>query len=157
MESWRGANGGASLPDDPRRQKAWDLPIVKRNWDNMLREADQALEPDYWPRPRKRVGLGFYPTFCNIVFEFQIFSTVQKCIPKMLIYNYFYYFGKLYFSCWKFICRLWNLLNRETGTLIIVQISICTVICYLSFSFFNCIGEHIEQTYCVHHQFISSV
>ena len=30
VESWRGANGGASLPDDPRRQKAKDLPIVKK-------------------------------------------------------------------------------------------------------------------------------
>ena len=36
-----GASGGDSLPDDPRRQKAWDLPIVKKNWDNMLLEADQ--------------------------------------------------------------------------------------------------------------------
>ena len=31
VDSWRGASGGASLPDDPRRQKAWDLPIVKKN------------------------------------------------------------------------------------------------------------------------------
>ena len=29
VESWRGASGGVSLPDDPRRQKAWDLPIFK--------------------------------------------------------------------------------------------------------------------------------
>ena len=41
VESWRGAGGGASLPDDPRCQKAWDLPIVKKNWGNMLLEADQ--------------------------------------------------------------------------------------------------------------------
>ena len=42
VESWRGARGGASLPDDPRCQKAWDFPIViKKNWDNMLLEADQ--------------------------------------------------------------------------------------------------------------------
>ena len=41
VESWRGASGGASLHDDPRRRKAWDLPIVKKNWDNMLFEADQ--------------------------------------------------------------------------------------------------------------------
>ena len=41
MESWRTASGGAPLPDDPSRQKAWDLPIVKRNWENMLRVADQ--------------------------------------------------------------------------------------------------------------------
>ena len=40
VESWRGASGGASLPDDPRRQKAWYLPIVKKNCDNMLLEAD---------------------------------------------------------------------------------------------------------------------
>ena len=37
VESWRGASGGATLPDDPSRQKAWDLPIVERNWENMLR------------------------------------------------------------------------------------------------------------------------
>ena len=36
VESWREASGGASLADDPKRQKAWDLPIVKKNWDNML-------------------------------------------------------------------------------------------------------------------------
>ena len=33
VEYSRRASGGASLPDDLRRQKAWDLPIVKRNWD----------------------------------------------------------------------------------------------------------------------------
>ena len=32
VESWRGACGGTS---------AWDLPLVKKNWDNMLLEADQ--------------------------------------------------------------------------------------------------------------------
>ena len=36
-----GASGGAPLPDDPSRQKAWDLSIVERNWENMLRVADQ--------------------------------------------------------------------------------------------------------------------
>ena len=41
VEFWRGASGGTSLPDDPSRQKAWDLPIVKRNWENILHEADQ--------------------------------------------------------------------------------------------------------------------
>ena len=41
VESWRGASGGASLLNDPRRQKSWDLPIVKRNWDNMSYEAEQ--------------------------------------------------------------------------------------------------------------------
>ena len=41
VESWRGACGGAPLQDDPSRQKVWDIPIVKRNWENMLRVADQ--------------------------------------------------------------------------------------------------------------------
>ena len=41
MESLSGASGGASLPDDLRRQKAWDLPVVKYNCDNILLEADQ--------------------------------------------------------------------------------------------------------------------
>ena len=36
VESWRGASGDAPLPDDLSRQKAWDLPIVERNWENML-------------------------------------------------------------------------------------------------------------------------
>ena len=45
VESWRGASGGASLPDDPRCQKAWDLLIVKKNWDNMLFVADQVSRP----------------------------------------------------------------------------------------------------------------
>ena len=36
-----GASGGALLLDDPGRQKAWDLPIVERNWENMLCVADQ--------------------------------------------------------------------------------------------------------------------
>ena len=31
VESWRRASGDAPLPDDPSRQKAWDLPIVDRN------------------------------------------------------------------------------------------------------------------------------
>ena len=41
VESWRGASGGAPLPDDLSHQKVWDLPIVERNWENMLRVADQ--------------------------------------------------------------------------------------------------------------------
>ena len=42
VESWRRASGGAPLPDDPSRHRAWDLPIVEKNWENMLRVADQA-------------------------------------------------------------------------------------------------------------------
>ena len=41
VESWRRASGGAHLPDDPSRQKAWEFPIVERNWENMLRVAYQ--------------------------------------------------------------------------------------------------------------------
>ena len=41
VESRRRDSGGAPLPDDPSRQKTWDLPIVERNWENMLRVADQ--------------------------------------------------------------------------------------------------------------------
>ena len=41
VEAWRGISGGVSLPDELGRQKAWDLPIVKRDWDRMLSEADQ--------------------------------------------------------------------------------------------------------------------
>ena len=46
VESWRGASGDAPLPADPSRQKAWDLPIVERNWENLL------------PRHRERAGFG---------------------------------------------------------------------------------------------------
>ena len=41
MESWRGASGNAPLPGNPSRQKAWDLPIVERNWDTHVACADQ--------------------------------------------------------------------------------------------------------------------
>ena len=41
VESWRGASGGAPLPYDLSRQKVWNLPIVERNWENLLRVADQ--------------------------------------------------------------------------------------------------------------------
>ena len=41
VESWRRTSGDAPLPDHPSRRKAWDLPIVERNWENMLRVADQ--------------------------------------------------------------------------------------------------------------------
>ena len=46
VESWKGASGGASLPDDPRRQKAWDLPIVKKNWIICCWRRIRCLEPD---------------------------------------------------------------------------------------------------------------
>ena len=57
VESWRGASGGDFLPDDPRRQKAWDLPIVKKNWDNMLLEVDQVSRARLMATDRKREGL----------------------------------------------------------------------------------------------------
>ena len=56
VESWRGASGGASLPDDPSRQKAWDLPIVKKNWDNMLLEADQVSRDRLMATAQKESG-----------------------------------------------------------------------------------------------------
>ena len=56
VESWRGASSGASLPDDPRRQKAWDLPIVKKNWDNMLLEADQVSRARLMATAQKESG-----------------------------------------------------------------------------------------------------
>ena len=56
VESWgRGASGGAPLLDDPRRQKAWDLPIVKRNWDYIC-YVRWIRCLDYWPLYRKRAG-----------------------------------------------------------------------------------------------------
>ena len=59
VESWMGASGGVSLPDDPRRQKAWDLPIVKKNWDNMLLEADQVSRARLMATAQKESGAWF--------------------------------------------------------------------------------------------------
>ena len=56
VESWRGASGSASLPDDPRRQKTWDLPIVNKNWDNMLLEADQVSKARLMATAQKESG-----------------------------------------------------------------------------------------------------
>ena len=56
VESWREASGGASLHDDPRRRKAWDLPIVKKNWDNMLFEADQVSRARLMATAQKERG-----------------------------------------------------------------------------------------------------
>ena len=56
VESWRGTSGGASLSDDPRRQKAWDLPIVKKNWDNMLLEADRVSRARLMATAHKESG-----------------------------------------------------------------------------------------------------
>ena len=58
VESWRGTRGGASLPDDLSRQKAWDLPIVKRNLENMLRVADQVSRAKLMVTAQKRAMLG---------------------------------------------------------------------------------------------------
>ena len=52
----KGASGSASLPDDPRRQKAWDLPIVKKTWDNMLLEADQVSKSRLMATAQKECG-----------------------------------------------------------------------------------------------------
>ena len=56
VEFWRRASGGASLPDDPRRQKAWDLPIVKKNWDNMLLETEQVSRARLMTTAQKEIG-----------------------------------------------------------------------------------------------------
>ena len=59
VESWRGASGGASLPnDDLSRQKALELSIVKRNWEICCVWQIRCLEPDCWPQHRWRAGLG---------------------------------------------------------------------------------------------------
>ena len=62
VESWGrggGPSGGAPLPDDPSRQKAWDLPIVERNWENILHVADQVCRARLLATAqRERAGLG---------------------------------------------------------------------------------------------------
>ena len=54
-KSWRRASGGAFLPDDSRRQKSWDIPI-KKNWDNMLLEADQVSRARLMATAQKESG-----------------------------------------------------------------------------------------------------
>ena len=56
VESWKGASGGASLPDHPLHGKVSDPPIIKRNLDKMLREVDQVYS-QYRPRHSRIVGL----------------------------------------------------------------------------------------------------
>ena len=56
VESWRRGSGGAPLPDDPSRQKAWDLPIVERNWENLLRVADQVSRARLLSTAQKESG-----------------------------------------------------------------------------------------------------
>ena len=56
VEFWRRASGGASLPDDRRRQKPWDLPLVKKNWDNMLLEAYQVSRARLMATAQKESG-----------------------------------------------------------------------------------------------------
>ena len=41
VKSRREASDGAPLPDDPSRQKVWDLPIGERNCQNIMRVEDQ--------------------------------------------------------------------------------------------------------------------
>ena len=45
------------LSDDPRRQKAWDLPIVKKNCDNMLLKADQVSRARLMATAQKESGV----------------------------------------------------------------------------------------------------
>ena len=86
-----GASGGASMPDDPRRQKAWDLPIVKKNWDNMLLEADHVFraglmataqkESEAWLNalPVSSLGTLLYPESFRVAIALRVGADV--CIP----------------------------------------------------------------------------
>ena len=56
VESWRTASGGAPSPDDPSCQKAWDLPIVERIWENMLRGADQVSKARLLATAQRKSG-----------------------------------------------------------------------------------------------------
>ena len=58
VESGRGASGDAPLPDDPSRQKPWDLPIIERNWENMLRVADQVCIARLLATAQRESGVG---------------------------------------------------------------------------------------------------
>ena len=44
------------MTDDLRRQRAWDLPIVNRNWNNMLLEEDQVFRARLLARAQKESG-----------------------------------------------------------------------------------------------------
>ena len=69
VESWRGASGDAPLPDDPSRQKAWDLPIVERHCENMLRVADHVCRARLLARAQRESGawLNALPVSSNIL------------------------------------------------------------------------------------------
>lgn len=56
VEAWRGISGCVSLPEDPCRQKSWDIPVVKRDWDRMLREADQVSRARLLATAQKESG-----------------------------------------------------------------------------------------------------
>ena len=56
VEAWRGLCGGASLPDEPGCQKGWDLPIVQRSREEMLREADQVSRARLLATAQKESG-----------------------------------------------------------------------------------------------------
>ena len=56
VEFWRGVSGGASLPDDSKSQKGWDIPIVQRNFEEMLRGADQVSRARLLATTQKESG-----------------------------------------------------------------------------------------------------
>ena len=56
LESWRGLVVVLPCLMTQLRQKAWDLPIVKKNWDNMLLEADQVSRDRLMATAQKERG-----------------------------------------------------------------------------------------------------
>ena len=56
VESWRRDSCGAPLPDDHSSQKAWDLSFVERNWENMMRMADQVSRARLLATAQKESG-----------------------------------------------------------------------------------------------------
>ena len=57
-ESLKGVSRGALLPDDPRCQRAWDLPVDRRDWKIMLREVNQVSIASLLTAAQKESGLG---------------------------------------------------------------------------------------------------
>lgn len=54
--AWKEISGCVTLPDEPCHQKCWDLPLVKRNWEEMLREANQVTRARLLATSQKESG-----------------------------------------------------------------------------------------------------
>ena len=55
-DAWSRIGGGVPFPEEPSRQKSWDLPLVKKDWEQMLQEADQVSRARLLATAQKESG-----------------------------------------------------------------------------------------------------